>query len=257
MKQLSIILISAMLMISACGKHKDPTPVASIVDSTQLYFHLHTNLDSNEVEAYNEVYTMTSGRKISASITQLYISQVQLIKTDGSVYNIPGITFKVQETEVYSLGNVPVGNYKSVRFHVGLDSATNTLAATTNTALNHDEMWFNPVAQPGGYVYVYFAGRVDTTTNGDGTEAQMQPFTYKLGTSAAYKEVTMPDHSPVYNFAKDIPQYIHLIVDYSKLLTGVQLNNAANLSIMNAAGNATTLGATINNNIPTMFSYEE
>jgi len=258
MKPLSILCVSALLILaSACGKHKDPI-VTTTVDSTALYFHLHTNLDTNEVDAYNEIYTMESGRRISAGITQLYISNVQLIKADGSTYDIPAvIVYKTQETEVYSLGNVPVGSYKSVRFHIGLDSTTNTLAASSNAALDHSEMWFNPSAQPGGYVYVNFAGKVDTTTNGNGPDSLMQTFTYKLGTSAAYKEVTMPDHSPVYSFAKDIPQYIHLVVDYSKLLTGIQLNNTANLSITNATGNTTTLGITINSNIPSMFSYEE
>lgn len=252
------MLISALLIItSACNKH-DNTTVTPTVDSTKLYFHLHTNLDTNEVEAYNEVYEMESGRKISASIAQLYISGIQLVKEDGSLYSIPGtIIYKVQETEPYYLGMIPVGNYKSVRFHVGLDDATNALAATANEALNHSEMWFNAAAQPGGYVYVNFAGMVDTTTNGDGSEAQMQPFSYKLGTSAAYKEVDMPDHDPVFNAQKDIIQYVHMTIDYSKLLDGVQLSNNANLSITDAAGNASVLGTAINNNIPAIFSYED
>lgn len=259
MKQLSIVLLPAMLLLfTACGKHRDDTTVTPAVDSSTLYIHLHTNLDTNEVEDYNTVYEMESGRKVSAGIAQLYLSHLQLIKTDGSVYDIPGvIVFKVQETEPYLLGKVPVGDYKSIRFHVGLDDATNGLAATANTPLNHSEMWFGAAAQPGGYIYVNFQGKIDTTTNGDGTEAQMQPFMYMLGTSAAYKEVTMPDHTPVFNFTKDNTQYVHIVIDYAKLFTGVQLNNAANLMIMNAGANATNLGTAVNSNIPSMFSYEE
>lgn len=257
MKKFFIPLIAAFLLFNISCKKHDPTPTTT-VDSTTLYIHLHTNLDTNEVDDYNTVYEMTGGRKVSASIAQLYISHIQLIKEDGSLYDIPNtIVFKVQETEPYLLGNVPVGNYKSIRFYVGLDSATNTLAATANAALNHSEMWFNAAAQPGGYVYVNFQGKIDTTANGNGTEAQMQPFMYMLGTNAAYKLVTMPDHSPVYNFTKDNAQYIHIIIDYAKLFTGVQLNNPANLMIMNAAANATGIGTTVNNNIPSMFSYEE
>ncbi len=258
MKQLSLALISALLIIaSACNK-KDNTTVTPTVDSTRLYFHLHTNLDTNEVAAYNEVYEMESGRKISASIAQLYISNIQLVKEDGSLYSIPGaIIYKVQETEPYYLGMIPVGNYRSVRFHVGLDEATNALDAAANEALNHSEMWFGTAAQPGGYVYVNFAGKIDTTTNGDGTELQMQPFVYKLGTSTAYKEVDMPDHDPAFNAEKDVIQYVHMTIDYSKLFDGVQLNNSANLSITDAAANASAIGTTVQNNIPNMFSYEE
>lgn len=257
MKQFCVLLIAVFLLFNISCKKHDPTP-ATTVDSTSLYMHLHTNLDTNEVEDYNTVYEMTSGRKISAGMAQLYLSRIQLIKEDGSTYNIPNtIVFKVQETEQYLLGKVPVGNYRSVRFYVGLDSSTNTLAATANPALNHSEMWFNAAAQPGGYVYVNFQGKIDTTMNGNGTEAQMQPFMYMLGTSAAYKQVTMPDHSPVYNFTKENTQYIHIIIDYAKLFSGVQLNDPANLMIMNAATNTTGIGTTVNNNIPLMFSYEE
>lgn len=258
MKQVFMLLTAALLVFNTSCKKNETTPTTTTVDSTTLYIHLHTNLDTNEVEDYNTVYEMESGRKVSAGIAQLYLSHIQLIKEDGSAYDIPNvIVFKVQETEPYLLGKVPVGNYKSVRFYVGLDSATNTFAATSNAALNHSEMWFNAAAQPGGYVYVNFQGKIDTTTDGDGTEAQMQPFMYMLGTGAAYKQVTMPDHTPVYNFTKDNTQYIHIIIDYAKLFTGVPLNNPLNLMIMNAGANASGIGTTVNNNIPSMFSYEE
>lgn len=258
MKQLSFLSIFALLLLaSSCGKHDPPTPPKP-VDSTILYLHLHTNLDTNEVEAYSTVYQLQNGRKISASVTEMYLSDFQLIKSDGSTYDIPGlVVLKTQEVETYLVATIPVGNYKSIRFHAGLDDQTNTLNPSANPALDHQEMWFNATAQPGGYVYLYFAGRIDTTTNANGTTAQMQIFDYKLGTSAAYKEVTMPDHSPMYDFEKDIVQYIHITIDYSKLLNGVQLNDNANLKITTAAGSATTLGTNIINNIPSMFEYEE
>ncbi len=259
MKQVSIFSFAALLLLlSACGKHHDSTPVTPAVDSTALYLHLHTNLDTNEVEAYNEIYTTSAGRKISTSFAQLYISHVQLIKTDGSIYNIAGsLVLKVLETEIYALGNVPAGNYRSVRFHVGLDSAAGQIPSISMPALDHQDMWFSPATSASGYIFVNFEGRIDTTTNADGSDADMQPFLYKLGTGLAYKEVTMPDHDPVYECKKDIPQYIHLTIDYSKLFTGVQLNNNASLSVPNIVSNSTAIGTMINNNIPAMFSYED
>jgi len=256
MRQLILLSIIAFLFSASACKQHDPPPPA--VDSTIVYMHIHNNLDTNEVEIYGNIYETQAGRKIYTNVAQLYLSHIQLIKADGSTYDIPGrLILKTQEIETYSLGKVPVGSYKSIRFHVGLDDATNALDSSANDALNHPEMWFDSTAQPGGYKYVYFGGRIDTTTAANGTEAQMQIYNYKLGTSAAYKEVTLPDHSPVYNFEKDILQYIHLTIDYNKLFTGVQLNNSANLSITTAAANASAIGTTVNNNIPSMFSYED
>jgi len=257
MKQVCMLLTAALLIFNASCKKHDTGSVTTI-DSTNLYMHLHTNLDTNEVESYSEVYETGVGRKISATVTQLYISHIQLIKTDGSTYDIHGrVILKTQEVETYSLGKVPVGTYKSVRFHVGLDDVTNSLDASANADLNHSEMWYNAASQPGGYIYLLFGGTIDTTTNAMGTEAQMQPFSYKLGTTTAYKEVDLPDHSPVYDFKKDIEEYIHLTIDYNKLFNGIQLNDPANLSITTVAANSSVPGTTIINNIPYMFTYEQ
>src|SRR4051812_9638966 len=85
-----------------------------------LMLHIHTNVDENEVGGYDSVYVMTDGRKISISIAQLYISNIQLIRTDGSAFDLTGINIlKTMEQEKYSFNDIPSGNYKSVRFNVG------------------------------------------------------------------------------------------------------------------------------------------
>ena len=112
-------ILLVILVIFGCSKKSDN-------DSTvtgQLYFHLHTNIDTTEVDDYNSVIQSSNGRKISLSIAQLYISNIQLVKLDGSIYSVAGkILLKVLENETYFVGNVPAGNYKSVIFNVGLGS---------------------------------------------------------------------------------------------------------------------------------------
>ncbi len=250
----SILIVTAVLIAGAGCKKKDNNSA----DTAQLYFHIHTNIDTNEVENYNQVYETGAGRKISLSKAQLYVSHIQLVKQDGSTYEIPDtVVLKVFEQEVYFVANVPTGIYKSVKFNVGLDATQNTASSSTADVFNHPEMWYGSTTQPGGYVFANVQGAIDTTTNGNGTMAQMQPFVYKLGTSANYKQVSMPDHTPAYNFEKDQVQYIHLIADYSQLFNGIQLNNSANLNIRSVAANSTTNGAAVGNNISAMFSYEE
>jgi hypothetical protein len=256
-KSISLLSLLAMvLFVGACKKDTSSTPASTAMGA--LYFHLHTDVDSNEVDNYGDIYTTSLGRKISVNLAQMYITNIQMIKTDGTIYSIPNrILLKQMQTEEYFIANIPTGTYKSVRFDVGLDTTDNAKAATADTSLNHSEMWFGSAAQPGGYVFVNFQGMIDTTTNATGTAAQMQPFMYMLGTEAHLQQITMPDHSPVYTVDTTVATYVHINVDYNKLFTGVQLNNSANLMIHTAADNASTLGNTINNNIATLFTYEE
>ncbi len=260
MKNASIIipvLIATILTSIGCKKSNSTSTIVSAVDSGRFFFHLHTNVDTNEV-TYGTVYTTTEGRKISVSIAQLYISHIQLVKADGSIYSIPNtMLLKQQETEQYYISMVPVGDYKSVRFSVGLDSTANTYSATADTALNHPEMWFGMSAQPYGYIYLKFKGSIDTTTNANGTTALMQPFMYAIGTNAHYNVVSLPDHNPIYSVTKGSSCEAHITIDYNKLFSGIILNNNSNLMIVSKSDNSSALSNSISNNIPSMFSYED
>ena len=261
MKQILLWTLSIFtigMLNSGCSKKDNNTTTAPVTDSGQLNFHVHTNLGDEEVDDYNTVYTMKDNRKVSLSLAQFYISGIELVKTDGSVYTVPDFTLlKVLELESYVIANVPVGTYKSVRFKIGLDNATNSKDAAGNDLLNHPEMWFNTAAQPDGYVYLHAAGKIDTTTGATGSESQMQPFVYKIGTAAHYVEIDMPDHDPAYSITKGASVFVHLIFDYNQLFDGILLNNPANLKVSSKTDNTGPLSTQIANNIVKGFSYEE
>ena len=176
---LSLCAIAMMLIVSSCGSKDTITPATP---TGTFMFHLHTDIASNEVDAYGETYAMASGRKMSLNLAQLYISGVQLVKSDGTTVDVSGNVLKVFETEEFLVGNAPVGNYTSVKFKVGLNAATNLLNATsTDTLLNRKEMWFGNAPQPDGYVFLNLQGTIDTSAALNKTPV---PFTYKIGTNA-------------------------------------------------------------------------
>ncbi len=250
-----LILVAAIVAFtfSACKKDKDETPAPT--GNGTIAFHLHTNVDTAEVEDYNSVIVMSNGRKITVSIAQLYLSNIQLIKLDGSAVNLAGtIKLKKQQEEEYTLGSVPSGNYKSVRFNIGLSSATNAATpAAGDSTLNQPAMWFGATAQPSGFVFVNFQGTIDTTTAGNGSI--LYPFSYKIGTNANLKTVTLPDQN--FTVSPNQIQFVHMNIDYNMLFNGIHLNVNSNL-IMNTTGaNASPLGTQLSNNISSMFSYEE
>ena len=248
------VIVLAVIMIAlntGCRPDNIINP-ASVVDSGKFYLHLHTNVDTNEVEDYSTVYTTSDGRKIAVTRAQMYLSNIQLVNTNGSTYTIPGkVILKTLETEQYFAANVPVGDYRTVKMLVGVENAN-----VADTVFNHPEMWFGAAPQADAFVFVNLQGSIDTTTNANGTIAQMQPFIYKVG-GHRYNTITMPDHTPVYNITKALNTYAHITIDYNKLFTGVQLNKNTNLMITSLSDNDSGIVNIVNANIPSMFSYEQ
>ncbi|MEP7324261.1 MAG: MbnP family protein [Saprospiraceae bacterium] len=247
------VLISGLLTVS-CNKASGPEP-EPVVPKGTFMLHMHTYIDNTEVDLYNINYATLQGRKISLNMAQLYISDVQLVKLDGTTVNISGKkVLKVFETDTYTVGDVPVGNYKSFRFKVGLDPATNALNATTpsdSALLNKPSMWLGNTPQPDGYVFMNVQGKIDTSSTLDKPQI---PFTFKIGTNANYKQVTMGDKN--FTVEEGLGIFGHVIIDFNRLFNGVQLNKLDNLNISNAALNASAIGTQIANNIPSMFIYE-
>lgn len=263
LKSISTIILLLAFALAGCKKKtQEPEPDGSSNSNTPtgtFYLHLHTNIEDNEVEDYDVIDTMSSGRLISLSLAQTYISEIELIKLDGSSISLSGKTIlKVIDNEEYLVGEAPVGNYKSVRFKVGLDGSTNAadpLSSPDSSILNRSEMWFGNAAQPDGYVFVNLQGKIDTSSAGNGTAAQMQDFAYKIGTNVNHKQITMPEQNFVVASGQD--SYVHIAIDYYQLFNGINLNNSANLSVISASDNANAAGLIVSGNIASMFKYAE
>ncbi len=245
------LLFAGLITFSSCKKDPVDPGTGSVL------FHLHVYLDKNEVEDYNTVYTTDSGRKISLDLAQLYLSHIQLVKADGSLYEVTDKKIlQVLETESYALDNIPVGEYKSVRFHLGFDATANQAAPSTDAALlDQPDMWFGSAPQPDGYVFLHVKGTIDTTAAASGSVAQMQPFEYKFGTAANYLEVVLPEKP--FTVVKGQAALVHLLADYYQIFDGIALNQPANLLVLTAAGNTTTPGTVFTRNLAGLFRYED
>jgi len=253
-KLLPIILLAVMILYFTGCKHDLQSDIAT---DGNLIFHLHTMVDTNTVFQYDSVYIMQGHRKISLSLAQMYISDIQLIKQDGSVFNMDGtVLLKTLENEIYKVGNAPNGDYKAIRFNVGLDPVENLKVPLlmSDSLYNKPSMWFGGTAQSQGYVFLNLTGKIDTTTNGVGKLADMKPFSYKIGTNANYKQVVMNNVS--FTIQPRQSQYVHFMIDYNMLFMGIQLNNPNNLSIYSTLDNSTALAKNMCNNIPMMFMLD-
>lgn len=250
-----LIFVGCISLFTACKKEEtNPTTMES-VPTGELKFHLHTFIGEQEVDAYGIETQMPDGRMISLQMAQMYLSDIQLVKLDGSFYNVPSNgVLKVFESESVSIAKVPVGNYKSVRFKVGLLPTVNKLEPTVtgfSNLLNQSEMWFSNNVQPEGYVFLNFSGTIDTTANRSGEQI---PFEYKIGTDANIVQVEMPQQN--FSIFKDVVGYVHMKIEYDKFFDGIELSNNANLHVKTTADNALPIVQTIKKNIPKLFIYE-
>lgn len=242
-----------LFLLAACSNEaiepEEPT------EKGTFSLHLHAYVGLQEVDLYGINYETPEGRSMSLDFSQMYISDVQLVKTNGSVYAIKSKSFlKNLKVHTYEIGQVPIGTYKSIRFKVGLPPSINGLnptAPSDSAILNQPNMWWGNTAQPGGYVFLNVQGKIDTSLNKNKVPV---PFVYKIGTNAHYVQVQLGEKE--FTIEKDAYVYGHLIVDYSKLFTGITLNQPSSLSVKTAAENNAALGKKIANNIPAMFTYE-
>ena len=242
-----------LFTVSSCKKTSSSTTMGT------FYFHLHTNIDTNEVDDPNMLYRDSMGRHFSLNTAQFYISNIMVHNVNGTMYTIPGaIVLKNIDSEQYVIGQAPVGTYDYVMFNVGLDAATNALsptAFTTTGYIPNSTMWYGNTTQ--GYMFMKLAGTADTTAAQSGTN--LVNFSYEIGSSANLKSVTMPVRtgSPDYLYtltASGGNNFIHIICDYGKLLSVVNFKTQDSTDSYSLNP---TIANTIANNIPNMFRYEE
>lgn len=249
----NLLPILTLFLLTTCTSEV-AEPKEEVITGT-FALHLHAYVGLQEVDLYGINYETPEGRSMALDFSQLYISDIQLVKADGSLYAIKGKNIlKNLKIHTYEVGQVPIGNYKSIRFKVGLPPSVNALnpnVPSDSSILNQPSMWWGNTAQPGGYVFLNVQGKIDTSQHMDKAPV---PFSYKIGTNTNYVQVQMGEKE--FTMEQDAYIYGHLVVDYSKIFTGVDLRQASSLSIKTAAENNSALGRKIASNIPAMFAYE-
>ncbi len=244
-----------IVIISAISCKKDGSEIMNPntpTDSGMLLLHIHTFVDNVEVDNYDSVYVLSDGRKIIVSIAQLYLSNFSLVKLDGSEQGIDNkVVLLKQDANAYLVGNVPAGNYKSIKFNVGLPSSVNASMPGDNYELNQPSMWFDSVPKASGYKFLLFEGLIDTSSTINPHNSQLQPYAYSIGTDFNNVSISLPDQ--LFSILPNALTTFHFAADYNKLFDGLNMSDSTNLKMNSIIDNGTELGKQITNNIATMF----
>jgi hypothetical protein len=258
MKKIILLLVAATVIFSSCDKNDDvisetqETPGKVTVNFDAVFGSTDFALSTN----------FTSGTKTyNFDKFRYWVSNVVLVKTNGEEFSVPKSYFLLEETKALALSDlgeftypatkreqivlsdIPAGDYKAIKFSVGVDSKYNdnmSLQAGElsqyNGMTNISWMWLT------SYIFTAVGGKVtEGTTN--------KTIKVETGLNANYKSVSL-------NFPQNVKigatkaTSINLKADVAKVLDGIDVMTTPTVG----ASQATTMTAVANNYSTKVFS---
>jgi hypothetical protein len=122
-------LINACLLSGALGF---AAPGGKTAAKSKLKIYFHNYIDNNELKLDSATYKNQFGQAFTVSKFKYYVGNIRLSRKDGYVYT-SNEYFLVNEDEPESyqfiLPGAPDGDYNSISFNIGVDSAHNCSGA--------------------------------------------------------------------------------------------------------------------------------
>lgn len=127
-----------LLAMAACKKEKEPAPPstnnpAPATGAIKIQFSHVVGADA--LVLAGPQYINQNGDTFTVTKFNYYVSNIRLIKTDNSVYAEPESYHLVKSSDpaslVFTIAGVPRGEYSSVSFVLGVDSARNVSGSQT------------------------------------------------------------------------------------------------------------------------------
>ncbi len=240
---------------------KDDQPVDPAGTTGSITIEYDNVVGDRDLKLDTDNYTNAAGEAFTISTMNYYISNIKLLKADGSSYVVPKDSsyYLVREADLASqeikLNNVPVGDYTGVEFMIGVDSLKCASDPTQRTGVldiaSPDVMYW---AWNSGYIFMKLEGASPASTIASGN------YNYHIGLFGGLTTKTINNLKTVkIDFAgtkatvtsKLSPQ-VHLLADALKIFNGpTQLSIANNSVVM-----ASAYSVNIANNYQSMFSLD-
>jgi hypothetical protein len=176
--------------------------------------------------AFNTNYTNSNNEVLKVSKAKYIVSNIALIKADGSIYTVPKsesyfiIDESTPASTILNLSNIPAADYRAVKFGIGVDKAQWELGADGQgdflaLAQNAGMMW----SWSAGYKFVNFEG---TFTSATVTEpGQYKVHTGQTGTDYNYAEVTLNfEAGDVAQVRTNVTPQVHIMANLKHLTDG-------------------------------------
>lgn len=243
--------VLAVLFLVSCSNDDNNTSVTNNTDddhnshettgNAELFFDNSVNGDDLMLNTMQ--YTNSNGETLTISRFNYIISNVVLINNSGEevVYPKEDSYFIINESTGETSGqlqNIPAGDYKAVRFGIGVDNQRYLQGETAqqsfwDLAAQNDMTW----TWSTGYRFINFEGMFTSAATG----SEPKVFQVHQGSNTAtdnYREVTLTLPNTARVRHNEQPS-IHIVADANKILDGqvkIKLSDA-----MNAAGTAAAI----------------
>lgn len=165
MRYFLIAILVLSVLFTACKKDKDTPPPVENKPTLTLGF----SVDNQALEFDKIQYKNAAGNNYSVTKLLFYISAFEFEKNTGEkvlLNNVFLVDARDLQKVSFTLPNLPFGDYKSVKFLIGLDSLHNIDNGLPNTLDNVNMAW--PTMMGGGYHFMKLEGNflADTTSYG-------------------------------------------------------------------------------------------
>lgn len=240
MKHIFIFVTAAILFTSCSNDKSEDSVVPQTTSGSKLTFD--SKVGTTDF-ALNKDFTV-GAKTYNFKKLRYWVSNISLVDIKGIEYKIPDSYYLIEEVgdldltgtvndkaniypatkrESVELGSIPTGDYKSIKFSIGVDAKYNdnlSLDAGELTIANGMSniawMWHS------SYIFSSVTGTVK-----EGAESKV--FTTETGLNANYKTVTIDLATPV-NFATT--KEVILNVDIAKIFDGIDVIKNPTISAM-------------------------
>ena len=219
-KYFAAVLSAATLFVSCNNDDESTRPVDGTTGDAELYFD---NGVAGDALVLDTSYTNSNGETLTINKLNYIVSNIVFIKEDGSEFIYPKNEsyFVISEADgrkTVDLHNIPAGDYKKVRFGIGVDQERYLQGETAqqsfwDLASQYEMVW----TWSTGYKFILFEGTF-TAPGVDGSKE----FQVHQGSNTAtdnYREVTLNLPTTARIRQGDKPS-IHLKTNVNVLLDG-------------------------------------
>lgn len=225
MKHILLSILCSCLFLTSCS-NDTISPITKKGGSVILTIN---NVIGNQNLEFDKTYSIASGEKYTIKKLKYYISNIQFMKSDGSVTTVQQDSsyFLVDESNsasmVLSLPQVEIGKYLAVRLIIGVDSAKSMaplekrIGVLDMSGLGQDMYWtWNQ-----GYIFFKMEGIfTDSSAANDDYTYHIGGFGNNGSSLNNIKMITIPLGSTECEVSEGKKLTINLIADISKVFNG-------------------------------------
>ncbi|MFI5173082.1 MAG: MbnP family protein, partial [Chitinophagales bacterium] len=205
----------------------------------------------------DSTYTNANGDLFTPTLFKYFVSNIRLIRSDNTEYAIDDsydnsyflVNQDDEESMTLDMDTLSAGNYKAIKFLLGVDSTHNVSGAQSGALAPTNGMFWDWNT---GYIFLKLEGSSPVIPT------PAQTFTYHIGGFAApnnnLKEIYLEFDGDNLPLANNTHPELHLVIDVLEILKNPTTINMATFptGIMSANANA----AIIANNYADMFTYD-